>query len=42
MNEVRMPDFGASFAQVSSEATRRLFEQGQSIMQTMNEWSDRQ
>jgi hypothetical protein len=39
MNEVRMPDFGASFAQVSSEATRRLFEQGQSIMQTMNEWN---
>jgi hypothetical protein len=39
MNEVRMPDFGASFAQVSSEATRRLCEQGQSVMQTMNEWN---
>ena len=39
MNEVRMPDFGASFAQVSSEATRRLCEQGQSVVQTMNEWN---
>ena len=26
-------------AQVSSEATRRLCEQGQSVMQTMNEWN---
>lgn len=42
MNEVRMPDFGefgASLAQVSSEATRRLCEQGQSVMQTINEWN---
>ena len=39
MNEVRMPDFGASFVQVSSEATRRLCEQGQSVVQTMNEWN---
>ena len=42
MNEVRTPEFtefGASFAQMSSEATRRLCEQGQSVMQTMNEWS---
>jgi len=39
MNEVRMSDFGASFAQVSSEATRRLCEQGQSVVQTMNEWN---
>ena len=42
MNEVRKPDFaelGSSFAQVTSEATRRLCEQGQSVMQTMNEWS---
>jgi hypothetical protein len=42
MNEVRMPEFGelgASFAQVSSEATRRLCEQGQSITQAMSEWN---
>jgi hypothetical protein len=42
MNEVRMPDLGeigASFAQVSSEAARRLCEQGQSVVQTMNEWN---
>jgi len=42
MNEVRMPDFGelgASFAQVSSEATRRLCEQGHSMAQTISEWN---
>jgi hypothetical protein len=39
MSEVRTPDLGASFTQVSSEATRRLCEQGQSMMQTMNEWN---
>ena len=42
MNEVRKPNFaelGSSFAQVSSEATRRLCEQGQSVVQTMNEWN---
>ena len=46
MNEVRkpelmaaMPDPGASFAQVSSDATRRLCEQGQSVVQTTNQWN---
>src|SRR5689334_12895795 len=42
MNEVRTPDLGeigTSLAQVSSEATRRLCEQGQSVMRTMNEWN---
>jgi Phasin protein len=42
MNEVRKPDFaelGASFAQVGSEATRRLCEQGQSMVQTVSEWN---
>ena len=42
MNEVKGPEFaewGASFAQVSSGTTRRLCEQGQSVIQTMNEWN---
>ncbi len=46
MNEVRksefagaMPDFGASFVQVSSEATRRFCEQGQSMAKTISEWN---
>ena len=42
MIEVRKPDladFGASFAQVSSEATRRLCEQGESVAKTINEWN---
>jgi hypothetical protein len=42
MNEVRKPkvaDFGASFAQVSSDATRRLCEHGQSVVNTISEWN---
>jgi phasin protein len=42
MNEIRKPEFGelgASLAQVSSEATRRLCEQGQSAIQTVTEWN---
>lgn len=42
MNEVRMPEFGelgASFAQVSSEAARRLCEQSQSMAQNISEWN---
>jgi hypothetical protein len=46
MNEVRksefagaMPDFGMSFAQVSSDAARRLCEQGQSVSKTISEWN---
>ena len=46
MNEVRksefawaMPDFGVSFVQVSSDATRRLCEQGQSAVKTISEWN---
>ena len=46
MNEVRksefagaMPDFGVSFVQVSSDATRRLCEQGQSVAKTISEWN---
>ena len=42
MNEVRksefagaMPNFGGPFAQVSSDATRRLCEQGQSVAKTI-------
>jgi hypothetical protein len=41
MNEVRKPevtDF-ASFAQVSSDATRRLCEHGQSVAKTFSEWN---
>jgi Phasin protein len=46
MNEVRKPelaeakpDLGASFAQVSSDATRRLCEHGQSVAKTISEWN---
>jgi hypothetical protein len=34
-----VPDLGATFLQVSSEATRRLCEQGQSVAQTIGEWN---
>jgi hypothetical protein len=44
MNEVTksmgaMPDLGASFVQVSSDASRRLCEQGQSVAKTIGEWN---
>ena len=42
MNEVKRPEFAelsASFAQVSSEATRRFCEQSQSLVQTVSEWN---
>jgi hypothetical protein len=42
MNEVRKPevtDFGASFAQASSDATRKLCEHGQSVAKTISEWN---
>jgi Phasin protein len=42
MIEVRKPDladFGASFAQVSSDATRRLCEQGEAVAKSINEWN---
>ena len=46
MNEVRksefagaMPDFGGPFVQASSDATRRLCEQGQSVAKTISEWN---
>jgi hypothetical protein len=46
MNEVRkpalmegMPDLSASFVQVSSDATRRLCEHGQSVAKTFSEWN---
>ena len=45
MNEVRksefagaMPNFGVPFVQASSDATRRLCEQGQSVAKTISEW----
>jgi hypothetical protein len=40
MNEVRMPeatDLGASFAQASTDATRRLCEHGQSVAKAISE-----
>jgi Phasin protein len=44
MNEIRkpeltetMPDLSASFVQVSSDATRRLCEQGQSVAKTISD-----
>ena len=47
MNEVRksefagaMPDFGGPFVQASSDATRRLCEQGQSVAKTISEWNN--
>ena len=46
MNEVRKPELAEAisslagpFAQVSSDATRRLCEQGQSVAKTMSEWN---
>jgi hypothetical protein len=46
MNEVRksefartMPDLAVSFVQVSSDVTRRLCDQGQSVAKTMTEWN---
>ena len=42
MNEVRMPeatDFGASFAQASTDATRRLCEHGQSVAKAISDWN---
>ena len=42
MNEVRKPevtDFGASFAQASSDATRKICENGQSVAKTISEWN---
>jgi len=46
MNEVRksefagaMPNFGVPFVQASSDATRRLCEQGQSVAKTISEWN---
>jgi hypothetical protein len=46
MNEVRksefagtMPDLSVSFVQASSDATRRLCEQGQSVAKTISEWN---
>jgi hypothetical protein len=47
MSEVRkpelaagVPDLGATFLQVSSETSRRLCEQGQSVAQTISEWNN--
>ena len=34
-----VPDFGASLTQMTSDATRRLCEQGQTITQTMTGWN---
>ena len=34
-----MPDLGVSFVQASSDATRRLCEQGQSVAKTISEWN---
>jgi Phasin protein len=34
-----MPDFGVSFVQASSDATRRFCEQGQSVAKTIGEWN---
>jgi hypothetical protein len=46
MNEVKIsplaetiPDVGASLAQASSNATRRLCEHGQSVAQAIGEWN---
>ena len=43
MNELEfagtMPDFGVSFVQASSDATRRFCEQGQSVAKTIGEWN---
>ena len=34
-----LPELGASFAEASSDTTRRFYEQGQTIAQTMTEWN---
>ena len=34
-----VPEFGKSFAQASSDATRRLCEQNESIARTLGEWN---
>jgi hypothetical protein len=34
-----MPDLSASFAQVSSDAARKLCEHGESVAKTISEWS---
>jgi hypothetical protein len=34
-----LPELGASFAEGGSDATRRFYEQGQTIAQTMTEWN---
>ena len=33
------PDFGTSLTQMTSDATRRVYEQGQTVAQTMSEWN---
>jgi hypothetical protein len=33
------PDFGTSLTQMTSDATRRVCEQGQTVAQTMSEWN---
>jgi hypothetical protein len=34
-----VPDFGASLTQITSDATRRVYEQGQAVTQTMSKWN---
>ena len=34
-----IPDFAASLTQITSDATRRVCEQGQTVTQTMSEWN---
>jgi hypothetical protein len=34
-----IPDFGTSFVEASSDATRRLCERGQSVTRTVSEWN---
>ena len=34
-----VPDFAASLTQITSDATRRVCEQGQTVTQTMSEWN---
>ena len=36
---VVIPDFAASLTQITSDATRRVCEQGQAFTQTMSEWN---
>ena len=35
-----IPDFAASLTQITSDATRRAYEQGQTVTQTMSEWNN--